>query len=75
VTGLMPIAQYAVIEARRKEGPSELFVIALQRVRSEELFIFQAPVPRSLAAEQNAAAGTLPQSPYDITSRNILIRR
>ena len=33
---------------------------SLQTLRREELFIFQAPVPGPLAADQKAAAGTLP---------------
>jgi oxalate decarboxylase len=41
----------------------------LQAVRNEELFIFQAPVPGPLAADQKAAAGTLPSSPYDFSFR------
>jgi oxalate decarboxylase len=41
----------------------------LQAVRNEELFIFQAPVPGQLAADQKAAAGTLPSSPHDFSFR------
>lgn len=40
---------------------------SLEGVRKEELFIFQAPLPGPLAADQRAAAGTLGASPYDFS--------
>jgi oxalate decarboxylase len=42
---------------------------SLQTLRKEELFIFQAPVPPSLAADQKAAAGELPPSSHDFSFR------
>jgi oxalate decarboxylase len=42
---------------------------SLQTLRKEELFIFQAPVPPSLAADQKAAAGALPPSSHDFSFR------
>jgi oxalate decarboxylase len=42
---------------------------SLQSLRGEELFIFQAPVPRPLDADQKAAAGALPPSPHDFSFR------
>lgn len=42
---------------------------SLQTLRREQLFIFQAPVPGPLAADQKTAAGTLPPSPYDFSFR------
>jgi oxalate decarboxylase len=41
--------------------------LALENIRNEELFIFQAPVPGPLAADQKAAAGTLGPSPFDFS--------
>jgi oxalate decarboxylase len=40
---------------------------ALEGIRKEELFIFQAPVPGPLLADQKTAAGTLGPSPYDFS--------
>jgi len=40
---------------------------SLAGIRNEELFIFQAPVPGPLAADQKAAAGTLGPSSYDFS--------
>jgi oxalate decarboxylase len=42
---------------------------SLQTLRREQLFIFQAPVPGPLAADQKIAAGALPPSPYDFSFR------
>ena len=42
---------------------------SLQTLRREQLFIFQAPVPGPLAADQKTAAGALPSSPYDFSFR------
>src|SRR5713101_6236569 len=42
---------------------------ALQTLRREQLFIFQAPVPGPLSADQRTAAGSLPSSPYDFSFR------
>jgi oxalate decarboxylase len=41
--------------------------LALENIRNEELFIFQASVPGPLAADQKAAAGTLGPSPFDFS--------
>jgi oxalate decarboxylase len=41
--------------------------LALENIRNEELFIFQAAVPGPLAADQKAAAGTLGPSPFDFS--------
>jgi oxalate decarboxylase len=40
---------------------------SLDNIRQEELFIFKAPVPGPLAADQKAAAGTLGPSPNDFS--------
>lgn len=40
---------------------------SLATIRNEELFIFRAPVPGPLAADQKAAAGTLGPSPIDFS--------
>lgn len=40
---------------------------ALEGLRREELFIFQAPVPGPLAVDQKTAAGTLGPSPHDFS--------
>ncbi|MCU1256174.1 MAG: bicupin, oxalate decarboxylase family [Candidatus Angelobacter sp.] len=40
---------------------------SLDNIRKEELFIFQAPVPGPLAADQKAAAGTLGPSPHEFS--------
>src|SRR6266436_4464368 len=42
---------------------------SLQTLRKEELFIFQAPVPGALAAEQNMSAGELPPSSQEFSFR------
>jgi oxalate decarboxylase len=42
---------------------------SLQTLRKEQLFIFQAPAPGPLAADQKMAAGGLPPSPYDFSFR------
>ena len=42
---------------------------SLQTLRKEQLFIFQAPVPGPLAADQKMAVGALPPSPYDFSFR------
>jgi oxalate decarboxylase len=42
---------------------------SLQTLRKEQLFIFQAPVPGPLAADQKTAAGTLPPSSTDFSFR------
>jgi oxalate decarboxylase len=42
---------------------------SLQTLRKEQLFIFQAPVPGALAADQKLAAGTLPPSSQDFSYR------
>jgi oxalate decarboxylase len=55
-----------------KEVMSKNFGIAqpiLEKLRNEELFIFQAPVPGPLAEDQRAAAGTLGPSPLDFSFR------
>src|SRR6201981_366528 len=42
---------------------------SLQTLRKEELFIFQAPVPGALAADQKMAAGKLPPSSQEFSFR------
>jgi oxalate decarboxylase len=42
---------------------------SLQTLRKEELFIFQAPVPGGLAADQEVAAGKLPPSSQEFSFR------
>jgi oxalate decarboxylase len=42
---------------------------ALEKMRTEELFIFQSEVPPPLAEDQRAAAGTLGPSPLDFAFR------
>jgi oxalate decarboxylase len=42
---------------------------SLQTLRKEELFIFQAPVPGALAADQKVAAGKLPPSSQEFSFR------
>jgi oxalate decarboxylase len=42
---------------------------SLESVRKEELFIFQAPVPGPLDADQKTAAGSLGPSPHDFSFR------
>jgi len=42
---------------------------SLQTLQKEQLFIFRAPVPGPLAADQKVAAGSLPPSPYDFSFR------
>jgi oxalate decarboxylase len=42
---------------------------SLQTLQKEQLFIFQAPVPGPLAADQKVAAGSLPPSPHDFSFR------
>jgi oxalate decarboxylase len=42
---------------------------SLQTLQKEQLFIFQAPVPGPLAADQKEAARSLPPSPYDFSFR------
>ena len=42
---------------------------SLQTLRKEELFIFQAPVPGELAADQKMAAGKLPPSSQEFSFR------
>lgn len=42
---------------------------SLQTLGREELFIFQAPVPGPLAADQKTAVGALHSSPYDFSFR------
>lgn len=42
---------------------------SLQTLQNEQLFIFRAPVPGPLAADQKVAAGSLPPSPYDFSFR------
>jgi len=42
---------------------------SLQTLQKEQLFIFQAPVPGPLAADQKAAAGSLAPSSYDFSFR------
>jgi oxalate decarboxylase len=42
---------------------------ALQTLRNDELFIFQAPVPGPLAADRKTAAGALPPSAYEFSFR------
>jgi len=44
---------------------------AFQNVPKEELFIFQAPVPGGLEADQKAAAGALGKSPKDFAFRTM----
>jgi oxalate decarboxylase len=46
-----------------------VFCKALENLPKEELFIFQAPLPRSLAQDQRAAAGSLGSSRYDFAFR------
>jgi oxalate decarboxylase len=44
---------------------------AFQNLPRQELFIFQAPIPGSLEADQKAAAGALPKSPRDFAFRTM----
>ena len=42
---------------------------SLQNLRKEELFIFQAPIPGALTADQKVAAGKLPPSSHEFSFR------
>jgi oxalate decarboxylase len=44
---------------------------ALKNLPKQELFIFQAPVPGALEADQNAASGSMTKSPTDFAFRTM----